>query len=72
MAGNKRCDQGLVLREECRAARIGEVTQFAECQAKPEAFCEYRLSFINYRYCVHPLREAIIARTLAEKGPPGE
>jgi hypothetical protein len=39
---------------------------------KTDASCPHRFTFNAYRYCVHPEREAIIARTLAEEGPPGK
>jgi hypothetical protein len=63
---------GPVIRDDCRAARIGEVAEFAECQVKTDASCPHRLVFNAYLYCVHPQREAIIARTLAREGPPGK
>jgi len=60
-------EAGAVIRQDCRAARIGDVTQFAECQAKTDASCPHRFAFRSYLYCVHPQREAIIARTLARE-----
>ena len=65
-------EAGPVIRDDCRAARIDEVTQFAECQVKTDASCPHRLTFSAYLYCVHPDREAIIARTLAQQEPPGK
>jgi len=65
-------ETGPVIRKDCRAARIGEVTEFAECLVKTDASCPHRLTFIGYRYCVHPQREAIIARTLALEGSSGK
>jgi hypothetical protein len=65
-------EPGPLIRDDCRAARIGEVTEFAECQGKTDASCPHRLVFNAYLYCVHPQREAIIARTLAPEGPPAE
>jgi len=60
-------EAGAVIRDHCRAARIGEVTEFAECQAKSDASCPHRFAFNAYLYCVHPQREAIIARRLARQ-----
>jgi hypothetical protein len=51
--------------DRCRAARIDNVTDFAECLVETTATCAHRLAFNAFRYCVHPEREAIIARTLA-------
>ena len=64
-------EAGWVIRDDCRAGRIGEVTQFAECQVRTGPSCPHRFAFNAYLYCVHPQREAIIARTLALKEPPG-
>jgi hypothetical protein len=58
--------------DDCRAARIEEVTQFAECRMTTSASCPYRMTFNAYLYCVHPQREAIIARTLAEEEARGK
>jgi hypothetical protein len=63
---------GPAIRNDCRAARIGEVIEFAECQVKTGASCPHRLTFSVHRYCVHPQREAIIARTLADERPLGQ
>jgi hypothetical protein len=51
--------------DDCRAARIEEVTHFAQCLVKTRPSCRHRLTFSTFRYCIHPQREAIIARTLA-------
>jgi len=56
---------------DCRAARIDEVTHFAQCLVKTRPSCRHRLTFSTFRYCIHPHREAIIARTLAADLPPG-
>jgi hypothetical protein len=61
-----------VIRNDCRAARIGEVTDFAECLVKTDASCPHRFAFNAFRYCAHPQREAIIARTPAHQGPLGK
>jgi len=61
-------EAGQVIRSDCQAAPIAEVSAFAECLVKTGAFCRHRFAFSNYRYCVHPKRQAIIARTLAEQG----
>ena len=50
---------------DCRAARIADITDFAECLVKTRPDCPHRLAFSAFRYCVNPQREAIIARTLA-------
>ena len=65
-------ETGSAICDDCRAARIGEVTEFAECLVKTDASCPHRFAFNAYRYCGHPKREAIIARTLAQEGPPGK
>jgi hypothetical protein len=49
----------------CRAARIGGVRDFADCLANPEIPCAYRFTSSSFHFCEHPLREVIIARTLA-------
>ena len=51
--------------DRCRATRIGEVTEFAQCLVQPWPLCEHGFSFGSTYYCEHPQREAIIARTLA-------
>ena len=58
--------------DRCRAARIGEVTHFAQCLVKGRVPCPHRFSFGIHHYCEHPDREAIIARTLATEGPLGK
>ncbi|MGO8929180.1 MAG: hypothetical protein ACLQU3_20125 [Limisphaerales bacterium] len=63
---------GPVVRNHCRAARIDEVTEFAECLVKTDASCPHRFAFSAFRYCVHPQREVIVARTLAQEAPPGK
>jgi hypothetical protein len=55
----------------CRAARIGDAIDFAECLVKTGASCPHCLVFNTFLYCVHPQREQIIARTLATEPPPG-
>ena len=61
---------GPVILDQCRAARIDDVTDFAECLVKTSAACAYYLTLSAFRYCVHPRREEIIARTLAAGPPP--
>jgi hypothetical protein len=63
---------GPAILDECRAARIEEVTDFAQCLVKARTSCPQRLAFNDFFYCVHPQREAIIARTLAAAGLPGK
>ena len=83
MPADEQLDQGLALTQpasqagpaipdRCRATRVGDLTDLAECLAKTNAFCRYRLAFTAFFYCVHPRREAIIARTLAAEGPPAK
>ena len=62
---------GSVVRSRCRAARIGDIADFAECLVISDDSCQHRLVFNTYRYCVHPQREVIIAQTLAGGLPPG-
>ena len=57
---------GSPIRDECRAARIAEATAFVQCLGKTEPLCPNRMTFNAYLYCLHPQREVIIARTLAE------
>jgi hypothetical protein len=54
---------GPAILDDCRAARIAEVTDFAQCLVETRPSCRHRLAFSAFRYCVHPQREAIIART---------
>ncbi len=61
---------GPILPGECRAARIGDATEFAECLVKTNRPCHHRFSFNDYHYCVSPERETIIARTLAAAAEP--
>jgi hypothetical protein len=61
-------EAGAVIRNDCRAARIGEVTDFAECRAETDTSCPHRFAFNAFRYCAHPQREAIIAHTPAREG----
>jgi hypothetical protein len=63
---------GPLIRHECRAARIDDVTEFAECLGKAVQSCPHRLTFSHYLYCLHPQREAIIARTMAREQSPGK
>ena len=83
MPHNERFDQGQALpppaaeagsaiRPDCQAARIGEVTEFAECLVKTGESCPHRLTFNAFLFCVHPQREGIIARTPAQEGPAGK
>jgi hypothetical protein len=62
---------GSPIRDDCRAAPIGEVTAFAECLTKTGAACPHRMAFNAWLYCLHPQRELIIARTLAREEPRG-
>ena len=59
---------GPAFRDDCRAARIGEVTHFAQRLVEDRAACPHRFAFNAYLYCVHLEREAIIARTLDREG----
>jgi hypothetical protein len=63
--------EGPEILDDCRAARIPDVTDFAECLVKTLPSCPNRLTFSAFRYCVHPHREAIITRTLAADLSPG-
>ena len=58
--------------DDCHAARIADITDFAECLVETHPDCPHRLAFRAFRYCVNPQREAIIARTLAAELPPGQ
>jgi hypothetical protein len=63
---------GQAVLDDCRAARIGDVTEFAECLVKTRASCSHGFVFNAFRYCVHPQREKIMARTLAAEPPPAK
>ena len=56
---------GPAIPDGCRAARISDVIQFAECLVKASESCAHYFAFNTFRYFVHPRREEIIARTLA-------
>jgi hypothetical protein len=56
----------------CRAARIGDVLDFAQCLVEAGASCPHGFEASSFHYCVHPQREAIVRRTLAAEGPPGK
>ena len=51
--------------DNCRAARIADVTDFAQCLVETRPSCPHGFVSGSFHYCVHPHREAIIARTLA-------
>lgn len=61
--------EGSAIPDRCRAARIDDVTEFANCLVETVTHCPHGFAFNSYRYCVHPRREVIIARTLAAEGP---
>jgi hypothetical protein len=80
MAANEQFDQGSAPTQPasqagpailagCRAARIGDVTEFAQCLVQARDSCPHGFSSGSFNYCIHPLREEIIARTLAAEGP---
>ena len=56
---------------DCRAARIEDVTAFANCLVEAAESCPHGFVSGTFYYCVHPQRETIIARTLAAHLPPG-
>jgi hypothetical protein len=47
----------------CRARPVGGITEFAECLVAEQARCRHRVLFGNARFCWHPRREEIVART---------
>jgi hypothetical protein len=63
---------GPAILDRCRAARIGDVTDFAQCLVQTRGSCQHGFSSGSFSYCVHPRRETIIARTLATEGPYGK
>ena len=80
MAADEQFDQGSAppqpasqaepaIQDQCRAARIGDVTEFAQCLVQARDSCLHGFSSGSYNYCIHPRREAIIERTLAAEGP---
>jgi hypothetical protein len=71
-SGSPLLQAGQAIADHCRAARIGEVTEFAQCLVEDCAGCPERFVVSRFLYCVHPRREAIIARTLAAEKPPGK
>jgi hypothetical protein len=62
---------GVAIPPHCRAARIGDATDFANCLVETREPCPHGFVSGSFHYCVHPQREAIIARTLAAESPPG-
>jgi hypothetical protein len=62
--------EGPVIAGDCRAARIGDVADFAQCLMEDRADCPQRFVAHRFYYCVHPQREKIIARTQAVRLPP--
>ncbi len=56
--------QAPAILDDCRAVRISDVTDFAQCLVTTRPTCDNRLTCGTFRYCVHPRREEIIARTL--------
>jgi hypothetical protein len=62
---------GPAIADHCRAARIGDAADFAQCLVNSDESCPYGFVFSSFHYCVHPGREAIISRTLAADGPSG-
>lgn len=60
---------GPAILAQCRAARIGDVTEFAQCLVQARSSCPHGFLSGNYNYCIHPRREEIIALTLAAEGP---
>ena len=63
---------GPAILNACRAARIDDVTDFAQCLVEAGASCPHGFVASTFHYCVHPQREAIIGRTLAAEEPPGK
>jgi hypothetical protein len=66
------CQAESAILSDCRAARIGEVTAFAQCLVEGDASCPHRFVISAFYYCVHPQREAIIGRTVAADGSSGQ
>jgi hypothetical protein len=62
------CVESPAIPDGCRAARIGLITEFAQCLAEPRPSCACHFVFGACDYCEHPQREAIIARTVAAEG----
>ena len=62
---------GAAILPGCRAARIGDATDFANCLVEAAESCPNGFVSVSFHYCVHPRREAIIARTQAAELPPG-
>jgi hypothetical protein len=63
---------GPAITDVCRAARIGDATDFAQCLGNTADSCPHGFVVSSFYYCVHPQREAIIARTLAAERSPGK
>jgi hypothetical protein len=66
------CQAERAILNECRVARIGDATAFAQCLVEAGASCPHGFVASNFHYCVHPQREAIIRRTLAAEAAPGK
>ena len=57
---------------KCRARLIHLGRDASWCLAEPSSRCPYAIPFGATFLCVHPDRELIAARTLAEGGPPAD
>ena len=53
----------------CRAAAIGSITEYAECQSLSPNGCPYRFPFGNVHFCRHPRQKEIVWRTKGTAGP---
>ena len=49
----------------CRARAVGSITDFAECLVEQPVSCVHGLLFGGARFCWHPRRQDIVARTAA-------
>ena len=53
----------LPLPASCRARAVGDITDFSECLTEQPASCAHGIPFGESRFCQHPQRQEIVART---------
>lgn len=54
---------GVPFADTCRAAAIGSITEYAECQSLSPNGCPYRFPFGYVHFCRHPQQKEIVAWT---------
>jgi hypothetical protein len=56
-------EEGRIIRKNCRAVPIENVTTFVRCETEEPKLCRFTLKFRNARLCMHPLAQKIVERT---------